>query len=84
MPLFLITLTVFVLVILMMAIGVLLGNRRIQGSCGGPDGCDFCLFKGSKKCVHKHNCKTEPCTTPPSHPPIVPTQSNPGGPTHHR
>lgn len=50
MLLFLITLAIFILVILMMAIGVLLGRPRIKGSCGGPDGCDLCEFKHDGKC----------------------------------
>ena len=53
MQLFLITLSVFILVILMMAIGVLLGRPRIKGSCGGPDGCDLCEFKHDGKCPRR-------------------------------
>jgi hypothetical protein len=57
MLLFLITLSVFVLVILMMAIGVLMGRQHLKGSCGGPDGCDLCLFKNSSKCHRNHRTK---------------------------
>ena len=53
MSLFLTTVFVFGFVILIMAIGVILGNRRIKGSCGGEGGCDFCLFKNKKNCEDK-------------------------------
>jgi hypothetical protein len=32
---FVISFAVFLVVVLIMAIGVILGNKRIQGSCGG-------------------------------------------------
>ncbi|MFK7736613.1 MAG: (Na+)-NQR maturation NqrM [Pirellulaceae bacterium] len=35
MPIFLVTLTAFILVIAGMAVGVLMGRREISGSCGG-------------------------------------------------
>ena len=56
MLLFFATLAAFVLVILMMAIGVLVGREDLKGSCGGPDGCDLCLFKNSAKCHRNHSC----------------------------
>lgn len=49
MTLFLITLLVFGFVIFIMAIGVIAGNRRIKGSCGGL-GCDFCSQENRDKC----------------------------------
>lgn len=64
MALFFITLVVFALVLLMMAIGVLLGRRSIQGSCGGADGCDLCFFKDSSQCPHKDSCEGEACLSP--------------------
>ena len=44
MKLFLITLGVFGIFILAMAVGVIFGNRRLRGSCGGVggEGCDIC------------------------------------------
>ena len=45
MALFLTTVSIFGFVIFIMAIGVMVGNRRIKGSCGGPGGCDFCIHK---------------------------------------
>ena len=42
MEIFFITLGAFGAFIFVMAIGVIIGNRRIQGSCGGPDGCNLC------------------------------------------
>ena len=50
MNLFLITTLVFGIVIFLMAIGVIVGNVRIKGSCGGAEGCELCFFKGRKKC----------------------------------
>jgi hypothetical protein len=47
MALFLTTVSIFGFVIFIMAIGVMVGNRRIEGSCGGPGGCDFCIRKHS-------------------------------------
>ena len=52
---FLITLLVFLLVILGMAIGVIVSDRRIKGSCGGLNGdCEFC--------PEKERCPKEVCT----------------------
>jgi hypothetical protein len=49
MILFAITLGVFCFVILIMSIGVLVGNHQIRGSCGGPGGCELCLLKHGEK-----------------------------------
>ena len=46
MKLFLITLAVFGIVILVMAVGVIFGRRCIRGSCGG--GCE-CLDESRKE-----------------------------------
>jgi hypothetical protein len=49
MMLFLATLFVFGFVIFIMAIGVIVGNRQIKGSCGGLGGCEFCPSKDGQK-----------------------------------
>lgn len=49
MEIFFITLGAFGAFIFVMAIGVIIGNRRIQGSCGGPDGCKLCGTDGEEK-----------------------------------
>ncbi|MBT4864135.1 MAG: (Na+)-NQR maturation NqrM [Planctomycetaceae bacterium] len=58
MKLFLVSLAVFLLATLGMAIGVILSNRRLRGSCGGLGGrenadgqsaCDLCTSP-SKEC----------------------------------
>ena len=49
MDIFFITLGAFGIFIFAMAIGVIIGNRRIQGSCGGPDGCKLCGADGEEK-----------------------------------
>jgi len=58
MNLFFVTFTVFVLVMIGMAIGVIVSNRAIKGSCGGLndiDGlkgaCDIC--EGKKVCAKR-------------------------------
>jgi len=58
MNLFLVTFSVFLLVMLSMAIGVIISNRSIKGSCGGLndiDGlkgaCDIC--EGKKVCAKR-------------------------------
>ncbi len=48
MKLFLITLAVFGIVILVMAVGVIFGRRCIRGSCGGADSCE-CLDESRKE-----------------------------------
>tara|TARA_R110000850_G_scaffold30703_3_gene84821 strand:- start:470 stop:655 length:186 start_codon:yes stop_codon:yes gene_type:complete len=50
MNLFLITLAIFLAVIFLMALGVIFSNKRIQGSCGGEEGCKLCFFKVVGKC----------------------------------
>lgn len=66
MKIFLITLVVFVLAVALMAMGVLLGNRRIKGSCGGLAGlkdgegrsiCDICT-RPSPDCTGE-NARTD-------------------------
>ncbi len=47
---FLITLVVFLFIMFIMAIGVIVSNIRIQGSCGGAKGCELCFFKNKKRC----------------------------------
>jgi hypothetical protein len=58
MNLFLITFSVFLLVMISMAVGVIVNNRAIKGSCGGLndiDGlkgaCDIC--EGKKVCSRR-------------------------------
>lgn len=58
MNLFLITFSVFVLVMLAMAVGVIVSNRSIKGSCGGLNdieglrgACDIC--EGKKVCKRR-------------------------------
>jgi len=55
MDLFLVTFSVFVIVMMGMAIGVIVSNRAIKGSCGGLNdieglkgACDIC--EGKKVC----------------------------------
>ena len=55
MTLFLITTLIFGFVIFIMAIGVIFGNRRIKGSCGGL-ACDLCSLAEKKKCHAHLNC----------------------------
>ena len=50
-----ITIIVMALVIFVMAIGVILGRKPIQGSCGGSNGsgsCEMCSG-GSNSCKNK-------------------------------
>ena len=58
MKLFLITLLVFGICILAMAVGVIFGNRRIRGSCGGvgSEGCDICGADPEKDEVSPSPC----------------------------
>lgn len=55
---FLITLLVFLLAVLGMAVGVIFSNREIKGSCGGLNNVpglesDDCMFCNNKKCKKK-------------------------------
>ncbi len=65
MEIFFITLGAFGAFIFVMAIGVIIGNRRIQGSCGGPDGCKLCGAGGEEKqednpaCLRQGRTSTE-------------------------
>jgi len=67
MSLFLITFSVFVLVMTGMAIGVIVNNRAIKGSCGGLndiDGlkgaCDIC--EGKKVCRRRRQMERKALT----------------------
>lgn len=58
MNLFLITFSVFVLVMISMAVGLIVNNRAIKGSCGGLNdieglkgACDIC--EGKKVCSRR-------------------------------
>jgi len=58
MNLFLVTFAVFIFVMIAMAIGVLVNNRAIKGSCGGLNdieglkgACDIC--EGKKACKRR-------------------------------
>ena len=59
MKLFLITLIVFGMFILAMAVGVIIGNRRIRGSCGGVagEGCDICGASREKDSGSPSQCR---------------------------
>jgi hypothetical protein len=61
---FVITFAVFVLVMLGMAIGVIISNREIKGSCGGLNdieglrgACDIC--EGKKKCERRRKMEQQ-------------------------
>jgi hypothetical protein len=67
MNLFLVTFAVFILVMVAMAVGVILNNRAINGSCGGLnniDGlkgaCDICEIK--KACDHRRQMERKALT----------------------
>ena len=58
MNLFIITFCVFLLVMIAMAVGVIINNRAIKGSCGGLNdieglkgACDIC--EGKKLCTRR-------------------------------
>lgn len=64
MNLFLITFAVFGLVMAAMAIGVIVSNRSIQGSCGGLNNieglrgaCDIC--EGKKVCARRRETERQ-------------------------
>ena len=59
MTLFLITLVAFGIFILAMAVGVIIGNRRIRGSCGGVggEGCDICGAGPEKDEIGPSGCR---------------------------
>lgn len=61
-----ITVLVFVVAFAGMAVGVILSNRRIKGSCGGianimgESGCDACELKNKCKSTGKELCEEAP------------------------
>lgn len=63
----LITLTVFLVAFSGMAIGVIISNRRIKGSCGGigaimgESACDICAFKDKCEKTGKELCEESEC-----------------------
>jgi len=62
-----ITVGVFMTAFAGMAIGVIISNRRIKGSCGGiaailgTSGCDSCAFKEKCKDSGKELCEEADC-----------------------
>jgi len=67
MNVFLVTFFVFTLVMLAMAVGVIVSNRSIKGSCGGLndiDGlkgaCDIC--EGKKQCKRRRDAERKALT----------------------
>lgn len=59
---FVLSFIIFLAVMLVMAIGVILGNREIKGSCGGLNSieglsgaCDIC--EGKKECERKRRAR---------------------------
>lgn len=64
MNLFLITFSVFILVMVAMAVGVIVSNRSIKGSCGGLNdieglsgACDIC--EGKKVCKRRRQMERQ-------------------------
>lgn len=71
------TIVVFMLAVLGMAIGAILGNRSLRGSCGGTANkdpndmsCDFCN-SGSKECRSELSGEGLQEDTSPDHPELV-------------
>lgn len=56
MGLFVVTFSVFAFMLLAMAIGVIVDNRRIKGSCGGLASIDG-LERACDICEHRSKCK---------------------------
>lgn len=56
MNLFIVTFSVFLLVVIAMAVGVIISNRAIKGSCGGLNDIDG-LEGACDICEIKHQCK---------------------------
>lgn len=70
MEIFAITVSVFVIAFFGMAIGVIIADKRIKGSCGGistimgKSACDICSFKDKCESSGKEICEEgEDCTT---------------------
>ena len=63
MDIFIITISVFMVSFLGMAIGVVIADKRIKGSCGGigalmgKAGCDSCSFKDKCETSGKEICE---------------------------
>lgn len=55
---FFLTLGLFAIIMLIMAVGVIFSNRELKGSCGGPGQC-ACELAGRPKACENNN-------TPPS------------------
>ena len=57
MILFVTTACIIGTVMFIMAIGVIVGNRELKGSCGGPNGCEICLLKYGRKGQCDRSCE---------------------------
>jgi hypothetical protein len=56
MNIFIVTFSVFLFVVIAMAVGVIVSNREIKGSCGGLNDIDG-LEGACDICEIKHQCK---------------------------
>ncbi|GAA6138495.1 (Na+)-NQR maturation NqrM [Arenicella sp. 4NH20-0111] len=56
MNIFVVTFSVFLFVVIAMAVGVIISNREIKGSCGGLNDIDG-LEGACDICEIKHQCK---------------------------
>lgn len=73
MEIFFVTASVFIIAFTGMAIGVIIADKRIKGSCGGigtlmgKSACDVCSFKdkcessGREICEEGDDCTPETC-----------------------